>query len=470
MKFTFIASEQFYFFGAYYSTKGFLCHDSGISLPAYGYNNHYTFFLDENFCKKYEIKLWNKALKDYSFLNKIKEKITFLEKGFIKRVQKINLEQLTSRQLFDLYKLVYNFFIYYEAEANPIARLLDHYGLTVIRKQLSNVKIPDVDYAVTVLVTSSKPSYLGKEQQIFWQGMLKYKNQSVRNKFIQRHLKNFAYVTRSFYDEPVLTEQELNNRIKKTPSVLWEEKAEEIEKSIKKSLIEKKKLIKTLKLSKNILKSAEVLQKSTELKDYIRGSLSKIWYHSEVVFEEIAKRMETSVLVVKTLLVEELKQSLINHVPLNKKIIQARLNGPILFLPTKKRTMIYYGDKAEKLISRHFKNSQKIPTIEFRGRPVSRGIAMGKVRVINNLTEAKKILRGEILVVSNTYPAFVPYLKRVKGIIAEVGGATVHVAIIARELSLPCIIGITNAREIFKNGEIVKIDANHGIVRRLNRR
>ena len=38
-------------------------------------------------------------------------------------------------------------------------------------------------------------------------------------------------------------------------------------------------------------------------------------------------------------------------------------------------------------------------------------------------------------------------------------------AIIARELRKPCIMGTKNATKILKNGDLVEVDADKGIVR-----
>ena len=44
-----------------------------------------------------------------------------------------------------------------------------------------------------------------------------------------------------------------------------------------------------------------------------------------------------------------------------------------------------------------------------------------------------------------------------------------HSAIISRELKIPCIVGTGNATELIKNGDLVEVDADNGIVRIIKR-
>jgi phosphoenolpyruvate synthase/pyruvate phosphate dikinase len=45
------------------------------------------------------------------------------------------------------------------------------------------------------------------------------------------------------------------------------------------------------------------------------------------------------------------------------------------------------------------------------------------------------------------------------------GGITCHAAIVARELNKPCIIGTKIATQVLKDGMLVEVDANEGIVK-----
>ena len=45
------------------------------------------------------------------------------------------------------------------------------------------------------------------------------------------------------------------------------------------------------------------------------------------------------------------------------------------------------------------------------------------------------------------------------------GGFTCHAAIVSRELHVPCIVGTKNATTVFRDGDLIEVNANHGSVK-----
>ena len=68
-----------------------------------------------------------------------------------------------------------------------------------------------------------------------------------------------------------------------------------------------------------------------------------------------------------------------------------------------------------------------------------------------------------------TTPDFVPAMKKASAFITDEGGITCHAVIIAREMKKPCIIGTKIATQILKDGDLVEVDADNGVVRILER-
>jgi pyruvate,water dikinase len=68
-----------------------------------------------------------------------------------------------------------------------------------------------------------------------------------------------------------------------------------------------------------------------------------------------------------------------------------------------------------------------------------------------------------------TTPEFVPLIKLAKAIITNVGGITCHAAIVSREMNKPCIIGTKIATKVLKDGDLVEVDANRGVIKILKR-
>lgn len=106
---------------------------------------------------------------------------------------------------------------------------------------------------------------------------------------------------------------------------------------------------------------------------------------------------------------------------------------------------------------------------EIRGRSAFRGLASGPVRVIFDVRAATDVPDGFVLVTAMTEPDFVPLMKKASAIITDEGGLLCHAAIIARELGKPCIIGTKIATKVLKDGDMVEVDAEKGVVRILSR-
>lgn len=103
---------------------------------------------------------------------------------------------------------------------------------------------------------------------------------------------------------------------------------------------------------------------------------------------------------------------------------------------------------------------------EVKGMTAQKGVVRGKVRVIYTEEELGKIKTEEdILVTPMTRPEFVPAIKIAGAFVTDEGGIVCHAAIISRELKKPCIVGTKNATKIFKDGDLVEVDADNGMVK-----
>lgn len=102
---------------------------------------------------------------------------------------------------------------------------------------------------------------------------------------------------------------------------------------------------------------------------------------------------------------------------------------------------------------------------ELRGQPANGGMVQGRVRICLDPGAAATLRQGEILVCSMTSPDYVPAMKRAGAIVTDEGGLLCHAAIVSRELGIPCVVGTKHATQILKDGDMVEIDADKGIVR-----
>lgn len=92
------------------------------------------------------------------------------------------------------------------------------------------------------------------------------------------------------------------------------------------------------------------------------------------------------------------------------------------------------------------------------------------MRIVHDPTADNIFHQGDILVTGMTRPEYIHLAKKSAGIITDAGGILSHAAITARELKIPCIIGTKHATKILKDGDVVQVDAENGVVRILEKK
>ena len=98
------------------------------------------------------------------------------------------------------------------------------------------------------------------------------------------------------------------------------------------------------------------------------------------------------------------------------------------------------------------------------GQPASPGLADGSARVVNGVKDFLNFQRGEILVCESIQPTMTQLVPLASAIVERRGGMLIHGAIIARELGIPCVNGISNATNVICDGDYLSVDGHLGIV------
>ena len=98
------------------------------------------------------------------------------------------------------------------------------------------------------------------------------------------------------------------------------------------------------------------------------------------------------------------------------------------------------------------------------------GCSAGKVtataRVIRDpRTEALE--RGDILVARHTDPGWIAVFSNASAIVVERGSLLSHSAIVARELGIPCVVGLKGAMSWINDGEMIEVDGASGQIRKI---
>lgn len=112
---------------------------------------------------------------------------------------------------------------------------------------------------------------------------------------------------------------------------------------------------------------------------------------------------------------------------------------------------------------------QKSDEGTIRGNVAFRGNVRGTVRILRSPAEQEHVRPGDVLVVGMTTPDYLPAMNRAAAFVTDEGGITCHAAIVAREMKKPCIIGTKIGTRVLKDGDMVEVDAEKGIVRIIER-
>lgn len=228
-------------------------------------------------------------------------------------------------------------------------------------------------------------------------------------------------------------------------------------------------LLKTLNLPRKVKQWADIVQNFSRIKSVHPDDLTFTQYNLLDFYQEIAKRASLSFQELKYLNIQEIIDFLESGQLPPRKTITNRQQYCLL-LAKKGRMNIYAGTQARKMVKRELGKSKILfRANELRGFPASVGFVKGCVIVITSPDDLNKMNKGNILVVAQTNPNYLPAMRRASAIITDEGGITCHAAIVSRELNIPCVIGTKIATKTLKDGDLVEVDANRGVVKKLEK-
>jgi pyruvate,water dikinase len=98
------------------------------------------------------------------------------------------------------------------------------------------------------------------------------------------------------------------------------------------------------------------------------------------------------------------------------------------------------------------------------GRAVGAGLAVGRVRVIENREQLADLLPGEILVTRKTEPDWEPVFRLAGAIVTEQDTRVSHATILARELGIPAVLEATGSSLFLDTGQLVTVCCCQGEV------
>ncbi|MBI2111964.1 hypothetical protein HYT52_00310 [Candidatus Woesearchaeota archaeon] len=395
-------------------------------------------------------------------------------RSFSEVVARKDLKQLSNKELLKILDQFYQLHLGAGSFAAFI-RMIIHRGVPEFERILrGKVPVEKLQHYLIVLTSTTKESFNGEEELALFnlaftllKRKVNFNNLSSKDQnLIDEHRKKFSWIPCGYYDEEPHNQEYYLHRIRRIAKNPEEaKKTLEKMKSLGRDLaFEQERIKQELKFNQEELNLMECLQECVYYKDFVRGALNYGYYQLYPFFTELGKRAQLSMLTVKFLFRDEIKE------PLEGKdfsdVIKKRMDFCVIYLE-KDVMRILYDLEAEKM-AREITGEKEKEVSELIGRCAHPGYAKARARVLRNPQDIQNETHDFILIASMTTPEFVVAVQKALAIVTDEGGITCHAAIVAREMNKPCVIGTKIATKVFKDGDIVEVDAEKGIVRKVN--
>lgn len=285
---------------------------------------------------------------------------------------------------------------------------------------------------------------------------------------LREYAKRFYWTMNNYVLAQVLDEDHFKDELN-----TWHESGKKLKKELKsikdtpqKNKKDKEALLKRYQFSellKNLLKISEDFtwwQDERKRATYLNIDMGSKILH------EISNRTGYTMEELKYTSTPELTEILMHGKPPLDELKQRRKK--CVFIWTRDAVVVRCGPEVDVLKKQMLGDLSQDEIQDLRGLAASTGKAIGPARIVKSATEIDKVKQGDVLIAVMTRPDYVPAMKKAAAIVTNEGGITCHAAIVSRELGIPCLIGTKIATEVFKDGEMVEVSANHGWVRKIN--
>ncbi|MBI4994793.1 hypothetical protein HZC21_04095 [Candidatus Peregrinibacteria bacterium] len=402
-----------------------------------------------------------------------------------------NLDKVDLRKLSDK-ELKRQFVSYVETYLKSVtsSSIIDGFALgtdeliqTEIRNFLKTIGKEEMQYqSFTTLTAPVTQSFINEAEISLLKVADLVANGKDYQKALKTHTKNYFWTKNNYNSAYVLTEEDFMKEIKamikgtgdppssrcaselrRGEGVDFEKEIERIKSTPVKSKTEKEKLIRQINLPKYIRNLLTISEDFTYWQDERKKKTCWMTHYGFRFLQEIARRTGYKTEELKYFVYPELAGLLDGKTTVSRTEAQARKRG-CLFYHKGYKYEVLTGAQAEKFKKEIFDKALDTEVDDFRGMPASRGRVRGRVKVVMSVKELDKIEQGDILVAVMTRPDYIAGIKRAAAIVTNEGGVTCHAAIVSRELGIPCVIGTKIATRVLKDGDLVEVNANHGVV------
>lgn len=430
-------------------------------------------------------KEYKRGKYDHSFHQQLKK---FCDDAFVysKKIFQDDFHKLSNIELGKIYQ---NFLRYYPILYNVMV-FSHHTSLALIENFRRCVEekcgLDDFDKYLPALLTLERPTAamlennrrLSIARMVYKKNLLRSLKKKtllidIEKKFpmlireIDNYLIDFGgihmeYMNKSWSREDVI--DYLSRFIKENTLKKIEEGLKDNDLAGKKNKEDKKRILRVLRLDIQERLLLKNINAFTYLFDFAKTSIVRCHYLNYPLFSEIGRRFNYKWREIMFMSPQEIS-TLFSLKIVSAKILQARQKS-FGVLQLNRKIKIYQGEK-----TRQLRNKLQIKEVAtelnnlIRGSVGFPGFIRGRACIINGIQDAGKLKKGDILIAKNTTTEYASFMGYASAFVTDEGGITCHAAIVSRELGIPCVIGTKIATKVLKDGDLVDVDANKGIVK-----
>ena len=246
-----------------------------------------------------------------------------------------------------------------------------------------------------------------------------------------------------------------------------QEQLEELKSERKDSVREMKEVLDDLDPEKEIRELIELLQEYIYLRTKRMEGFKKAYYYTRDLIKEVSDRMDLEGKEIFVVSPEEMITFLKEGKKPESEEIKKRLNSRAFAMKQGEVNLISGEKQVKKFLEEEIEEEIEVKKDLLKGSGAYPGKVGGKVSIVKDESDLDDFEEGDILVTTMTSPELTLAIDKASAIITDEGGMTSHAALISREMQIPCIVGTKAATKVLETGEKVKVDAEAGVVKKL---
>lgn len=428
------------------------------------------YYVDTKQHMEYIIGLY-KLLNNKKFIKEFHRKSQIKLESILKVTKdrfKKDLSKLSSRELLEIYKNfvlpnLEQFYIRMWTVFNINEPLAD-----VIRKELIKKFKDDIlvdNYLLKLASPLVSNDVLNERIDLLNLAIKKSKVNSAKFELlIERHTKKYQHIPMFDFDHEPYSHNYFLIQINKVKNP--EGELAELKKVFAERKKELRKIIDQIKPNKRFLALIKFLQENVFLRDYRDMIRQKYNLELKKFYAEVGKRLGLTIEQIAVLTNEEIINYLKKEQIFPKAEIKKRSKAYLL-IQKGNNVQIFSGGEAVNKANNELDIKDVIQTDRISGIVGSKGKARGRVVVVFTNKDLFKVKEGDVMVATMTRQDFVPAIRKSVALITDEGSVVCHAAIIAREFKIPCIVNTKIGTKVFKDGDVVEVDAVSGIVKKI---